>query len=95
MRCKRLSSDTDALIPAIIGAAILGGFLFGGSYLLTGEDPVTAFKELTIVLTVGCLLFVLGIYLLSGRLVLIPTPYSMVLGIACVIAGPVIIWRGM
>ena len=94
MTMKNLKADERALVPLLIGVAAIGGLLFGGSYLLTGEDPITAFKDLTILLTVGCLLFILGIYLLSGRLLLIPPHISLVAGLGCVIGGPVLMWTG-
>ena len=91
---KHLQSDESALIPLVVGIAAVGGLLFGGSYLLTGEDPVTAFIELMKVITVGCLLFIFGVLLLMNKLPIIPPTWALLGGIGGIAGGLYIIWVG-
>ena len=92
---KKLASDERALVPLLVGIAAVGGLLFGGSYLLTGEDPITAFVELMKAITVGCLLFIFGLLLLMNKFGLIHPSIALVAGVCCVAGGLYVIWKGV
>jgi hypothetical protein len=75
---KNLRADDEGLLPILIGAAIAG--LLGFSWLTDPADP----WELIKVYVVACLLFVIGLYALMGKLVLLGRTVSFVIGLGCV-----------
>ena len=92
---KRLAQDDAGLIPLLVGVAVAGGLLFGGSYVLTGEDPMTALMDLLKAITAGSMLFIFGVLLLMNKLPVVPSHLAMLGGIVCVCVGIYWIWKGV
>lgn len=91
---KRLRDDDGGLIPLLVGVAIVGAALFGGTYLFTGEDPMTLLVDFMKAMFVASLFFVLGLLFLMGKLPVIPGPYALLAGLGCIGASLYIGWYG-
>lgn len=88
---KNLRRDENALIPLLIGAAVVGLASFLGLTWLTGDaDP----WEFVKVLVVASLLFVFGLIALMGKFIAIPKPFGLVLGIGCVAGSIYLVYLG-
>lgn len=90
---KRLSKDEEGLIPLLVGAGVVVASLFGLTYTLTGDDPVTALVDFLKALIVGICLFVFGLLVLMKK-VPIPSPYGLFVGLLSVGSGMYFIWSG-
>ncbi len=91
---KHLAGDDYALVPLLIGVAAVGVLLFGGSSLLTGEDPVMLLIEFSKAVIVASFLFVFGLLVLMGKLPIIPKPFAFLLGIAAIAGALYVTWWG-
>jgi hypothetical protein len=89
---KNLRSDTEGLIPLLIGLVAVGiGSWFGFNWLTGGTDPWEAFK----VIIIASLVFVVGIIALMGKFITIPKPYGLLIGISCIVGSLYYVWQGL
>jgi hypothetical protein len=89
---KDLRRDEDGLIPLILGIGIAAAALFGGSYLITGDDPLSWLVDLLKITLVASLLFIFGVLALMGRFVTIPRPWGVVVGLGAVAGSIYLVW---
>ncbi len=90
---KNLRTDESGILPLLIGVALVGVAIFGGSYLLTGEDPVTLLVDFLKVSFVASMVFLLGLLMLMGKVSLLPKTVSIVLGFVCIAGSLIWFWQ--
>jgi hypothetical protein len=89
---KHLRTDTDGIIPLLIGLAALGiGGWFAFDWLTGGTNPWEAFK----VIIIASLVFTFGIIALMGKFITIPKPWGLYLGIGCCVGSVYYVWQGL
>lgn len=90
---KNLRRDEDGIIPLLVGITAVGALLFGGSYLLTGDDPVTALMTFLKFALISSLIFMFGILVLMKKLPVLMPPWDFIIGIGSIAGAIYIAWR--
>lgn len=85
---KNLRSDDEGIIPILIGAAVVS--LLGLSWLSDTSDPWALVK----VVVVASLMFIVGLYALMGKLVLLGRFVSVIVGLGLIAGSVYLVYLG-